>query len=86
MIFHGDANEVAAHLRRNELTVEIESDNVIAITTDPGHMPETFNMLSTLKDFSILDVDIRKPNLEDAFLHLSRAGGHAFSGEDGEVK
>jgi ABC-2 type transport system ATP-binding protein len=77
LTFEGSPDGVAARLREHFPRVETPSDSVVVVTTEEHLVPRAIFEVGQA-GVRVLDIDIRKPSLEDVFLQIARGGsdGH----------
>src|SRR5947209_5892162 len=76
LTFEGPPARVTAALRQRFGEVESPRPNVVVVTTEEHLVPQAiFDVGQT--GVRVLDIDIRKPTLEDVFLQIARGNGHA---------
>ena len=69
--FAGAAASVSAALADRHPRVAFESDSEVVVTTDEHHVADAILAIGGA-GIRILDIDIRKPTLEDVFLQIAR--------------
>jgi ABC-2 type transport system ATP-binding protein len=69
--FRGDRATVLHSLGPDGTHVRFESDTEVTIATDEHLVPEAILRIGTA-GVQIIDIDIRKPTLEDVFLQIAR--------------
>jgi ABC-2 type transport system ATP-binding protein len=77
LTFEGSPDGLAIKLREHFPEVDTPSPNVLVVTTEEHLVPRAiFEVGQT--GVRVLDIDIRKPSLEDVFLQIARGGsdGH----------
>ena len=77
LTFDGSPDGVAARLREHFPNVETPSASVVVVTTEEHQVPRAIFEVGQA-GVHVLDIDIRKPSLEDVFLQIARGGsdGH----------
>jgi ABC-2 type transport system ATP-binding protein len=73
--FAGPHTRVASALQPRFANVSLPSPNVVVITTTERLVPQAIFDIGNA-GIQILDIDIRKPTLEDVFLQIARGNGH----------
>lgn len=72
--FDAQKNDVAEYLSRNKLEHSFEHKSMVSIKT---HETELSSLIAKMnKVFTITDLEIKKPTLEDVFLRIAREGKH----------
>jgi ABC-2 type transport system ATP-binding protein len=71
----GQPDRVAAALRERFPDVTTPSPNVVVVTTEEHLVPRAIFEVGQA-GVRVLDIDIRKPTLEDVFLQIARGDGH----------
>jgi ABC-2 type transport system ATP-binding protein len=77
LTFEDSPDGVAARLREHFPQVETPSPSVVVVTTEEHLVPRVIFEVGQA-GVRVLDIDIRKPSLEDVFLQIARGGpdGH----------
>jgi ABC-2 type transport system ATP-binding protein len=73
--FEGQPSRVAGALRPRFADVSLSAQNVVVVTTEEHLVPQVIFEIGNA-GVDILDIDIRKPTLEDVFLQIARGNGH----------
>ncbi|MBV9548029.1 MAG: ABC transporter ATP-binding protein [Chloroflexi bacterium] len=75
--FRGSDGVVANALRASfpEWNLEQPADDVVLVTTDEHLVPHVIFEIGNA-GVQVLDIDIRKPTLEDVFMRIARGDGH----------
>ena len=73
--FSGASEPVVAALRGKYSDVKLEGQHQLVVTTDQEHIPQAIFDVGNA-GVKVLDIDIRKPTLEDVFLQIARGNGH----------
>jgi ABC-2 type transport system ATP-binding protein len=76
LTFDGSPDGVAARLRERFAHVETPSPNVVVVTTEEHLVPQAIFEVGQAGRH-VVDIDIRKPSLEDVFLQIARGGSDA---------
>ena len=72
--FEGQHNDVARALRGRFADVSLPARNVVIVTTEEHLVPQAIFDIGNA-GVEIVDIDIRKPTLEDVFLQIARGNG-----------
>lgn len=72
--FEGDHASIASALHPDFADVKLDSHNVVVITTEEHLVPKAIFDLGNA-GVKIVDIEIRKPTLEDVFLQIARGNG-----------
>jgi ABC-2 type transport system ATP-binding protein len=72
--FEGEPRRVAGALRPRFADVALPTDNLVVVTTDEQLVPRVIFDIGNA-GVQIVDIDIRKPTLEDVFLQIARGDG-----------
>ena len=75
LTFEGQASAALERLRQHFEEVKIVSPNVVVVTTEEHQVPRAIFEVGEA-GVQILDIDIRKPTLEDVFLQIARGGSN----------
>jgi ABC-2 type transport system ATP-binding protein len=73
--FAGPFEAVIAALQGRFSDTKLDGQNVVVVTTDPTLVPQAIFDIGKA-GVQVLDIDIRKPTLEDVFLQIARGNGH----------
>jgi ABC-2 type transport system ATP-binding protein len=73
--FQGHNGEVARALRGRFAEVSLPTRDVVVVTTEEHLIPRAIFDIGNA-GVEIVDIDIRKPTLEDVFLQIARGNGH----------
>jgi len=73
--FEGQHALVATALRPNFADIDAPTDGVVVVNTDEHLVPQAIFDIGG-SGVRIVDIDIRKPTLEDVFLQIARGNGH----------
>jgi ABC-2 type transport system ATP-binding protein len=76
--FEGPAEAVLQAVQSRFPDTKLEGRNVVIVTTDQQHIPEAIFDIGRA-GVQVLDIDIRKPTLEDVFLQIARGNGHVIT-------
>jgi ABC-2 type transport system ATP-binding protein len=74
--FSGPALSVVAALNGRYLDVKLEKPDIVVVQTDPHRAPQAIFDIGNAEGIQVLDIDIRKPTLEDVFLQIARGNDH----------
>jgi len=74
--FSGPPQAVISALQGQFQDVKLEGDHVVIVTTDQPRIPRAIFEIGNA-GVQVLDIDIRKPTLEDVFLQIARSDHHA---------
>ena len=72
--FEGQHDDVARALRDRFAEVSLPARNVVIVTTEEHLIPQAIFDIGNA-GVEIVDIDIRKPTLEDVFLQIARGNG-----------
>jgi ABC-2 type transport system ATP-binding protein len=72
--FVGDATSVKTALRSEFSDVKLASDGAVVVTTEEHLVPRVIFDIGKA-GVQVIDIDIRKPTLEDVFLQIARGNG-----------
>jgi ABC-2 type transport system ATP-binding protein len=73
--FDGQPRDVISALQPHYADVSLTEGNVVTVTTEDKQVPRAvFDIGKT--GVHVLEIDIRKPTLEDVFLQIARGDGH----------
>jgi ABC-2 type transport system ATP-binding protein len=72
--FDGPASRVANALQARYADVSLPGQNVVVVTTPEHLVPQAIFDIGNA-GVQVLDIDIRKPTLEDVFLQIARGNG-----------
>jgi ABC-2 type transport system ATP-binding protein len=78
LTFEGSPDGVAARLREHFPDVETPSARVVVVTTEEHLVPRAIFEVGQA-GVRVVDIDIRKPSLEDVFLQIARGGSDGSS-------
>ena len=73
--FAGASEAVVAALRETFPEVKLEGQHEVVVTTATERIPQVIFKVGN-SGVRVLDIDIRKPTLEDVFLQIARGNGH----------
>ena len=73
--FAGPSQAVVATLDERYADVKLEQPDVVVVTTDQQLVPRAIFDVGNA-GVQVLDIDIRKPTLEDVFLQIARGSGN----------
>jgi len=73
--FRGQSSQLDGALRARFGDVKLDGENVVVVTTEAKLVPEAIFAIGET-GVQVLDIDIRKPTLEDVFLQIARRNGH----------
>jgi ABC-2 type transport system ATP-binding protein len=73
--FEGQQSQVARALKARFADVSLPTQNVVIVTTEEHLVPQAIFDIGSA-GVQIVDIDIRKPTLEDVFLQIARGNGH----------
>ena len=73
--FEGEQTLVSTALRPHFADVKLDGSNVVVINTEVQLVPKAIFDIGNV-GVEIVDIDIRKPTLEDVFLQIARGNGH----------
>jgi ABC-2 type transport system ATP-binding protein len=73
--FQGQRDAVARALRERFAEVSLPSRDVVVVSTEEHLVPQAIFDIGNA-GVQIVDIDIRKPTLEDVFLQIARGNGH----------
>ncbi len=71
LVFLSDIEKVHAHLRETGQTFDVPHPNVVEIHSEENLIPNLLFAISHV-GATIVDIEIRKPTLEDVFLQIAR--------------
>ncbi len=74
VMFEGQPQLVVSALQSHFANVELPTHNVVLVTTEAQRIPQAIFDIGN-SGVRITDIDIKKPTLEDVFLHIAR-GDH----------
>ena len=74
MRFEGEPASIASALQPDFADVKLDGHNVVVVTTEEHLVPKAIFDLGNA-GVKIVDIDIRKPTLEDVFLQIARGNG-----------
>jgi ABC-2 type transport system ATP-binding protein len=72
--FNGNDSQVASVLKPHYADVSMPAHNVVVVTAEQHLIPRAILDIGNA-GVEILDIDIRKPTLEDVFLDIARGNG-----------
>jgi ABC-2 type transport system ATP-binding protein len=72
--FNGQESQVTSALKARYADVSLPAHNVVVVTADQRLIPRAILDIGNA-GVEILDIDIRKPTLEDVFLDIARGNG-----------
>jgi ABC-2 type transport system ATP-binding protein len=75
MKFAGPAQAVVNALQGRFPDMKLDGDNTVVVTTEQQLVPQAIFEIGNA-GVQVLDIDIRKPTLEDVFLQIARGDGH----------
>jgi ABC-2 type transport system ATP-binding protein len=74
--FDGQPRELISALRPRFSDVSVSDGNLLTVTTDEHQVPRAIYDIGNT-GVHVLEIDIRKPTLEDVFLQIARGNGDA---------
>ena len=79
--FNGDAQLVRAHFASLGLQADVTT-NMATVEIDARETPRVIGSLESVDQVTVVDIEVKRPNLEDAFLHFSRGNGEGVLDSD----
>jgi ABC-2 type transport system ATP-binding protein len=73
--FDGQPRDVISALQTGFNDVALQDHNVVVVTTEEHKVPRAIYDIGNA-GVHVLEIDIRKPTLEDVFLQIARGNGH----------
>ena len=73
--FEGQQQDVSRSLQARFADVSLPAQNIVIVSTEQHLVPQAIFTIGN-SGVQILDIDIRKPTLEDVFLQIARGNGH----------
>lgn len=71
LVFAGERDAMESYLTKNDLAFSFLQDFMVRIDIEEKDIAKTISEASTL-GLEITDIEVRKPTLEDIFLHIAR--------------
>jgi ABC-2 type transport system ATP-binding protein len=75
--FTGDSQLVVDALKERFPELKLTHQDTVVVTTDQDHIPHVIFAIGNAPGVHVVDIDIRKPTLEDVFLQIARGDNHA---------